>query len=950
MISNSKAQLLARLSQGDVMHDWGAIIAMDRSQINRMLEQQYLASFNDLSFLLPFDASFSTDDTHEERVTLSNMVLGVPQVSFADAALSDSKLTLSMNILTGTYTTWVHLPGRPPQLRDSMNLREGMGYHLTMKVDLGVRTGSAEDHGKLLLDLSSASDFRCNLGKTLEAPIVVGEVLGKRIKDHPAYRKAFVIAALDFNDYEPLGIQRFNVLTQPHPNTAQAGEGAVVLFCQLRANSAPGSLPTSGSGFPYLIPDDVSTQGVREHNATLLLAKHLTRFAQNGSVAEAGSMPIAKRVQLPNAHRLSLDESHDPFDHVVFGNVQTSERTFTVEPMRTQVVAGESCSFTLKQNATAVSSAASTWAAEGFNLSGATGAITDKGTYTALPAKRFRQNEQVVVVSNRFQAAGVDQSRIAVVVEVAQPLAIAPRVVAWSKGMEPVDLVAQTSGGSVEWSLQDEALGTLDVISGTLAQFTPTEPKEPTPEIRLQTIRVTDTSTRAYADATVVIIAYAADLTVSPAYVPSADAGVPIQFTVDDRDPQDVTWSHFGEGFIDEEGLFTPPEQAEGVVSVIMADINNRSSGYAIVELLQENVTPPTWRALQRFELSVRGSAECYANGHQQIQVLITIETAAVGDEKLEIPLTPTELSTLKLYDNVSNAEVPFIEPGQEGMDPESGLPWAINNLANRFRTPDGQQPGAFEKGEKATVRRVLYLQSAKPSAAVELYAKFTKDGGGEFDSRDLKGIVRISSKAPPTIALTDYTFARKRVWNGLGETIGDDEFSYRKESTDYWTLEYKRQGVLPALFATCRIEGQISAVRWESEQFAETYASYLGVAFNPKPYADTPAPENVTLSSWLQTMVAEKDVSFSKLRSVFETGQVPAPGTLMISLNRVHDLPYWHDSMGDGGEEQAYRKHLDSALRFSLRDEDGNLHRVQIAFPAPTLPDNRNTLVLSTW
>ena len=116
-----------------------------------------------------------------------------------------------------------------------------------------------------------------------------------------------------------------------------------------------------------------------------------------------------------------------------------------------------------------------------------------------------------------------------------------------------------------------------------------------------------------------------------------------------------------------------------------MAEVDGDPSGYAVVELAELSTAPSLWRSLQRFSLEVRGSRECLANGMQQIEVLVIIETAKVVE--LEIPLSPTEMSTLRFYDIISNAQLPFVDADADGVLPGPGVaPWYVNLEENPFK------------------------------------------------------------------------------------------------------------------------------------------------------------------------------------------------------------------------------------------------------------------------
>lgn len=955
MSINSKSALLERLAQGGVMHDWGAIVAIGRSQVNRLLEQEFLAAFDNLSFILPFDDTFAVDETNTEFLTLSNVVLGPPQLSFENASMSNAKATLSMPILTGSVVSKVHFATRPPRLNYSMNLHENMGYRVSMSVPLEVRTQGVAKQGRLVVDLAKAELPSCNLGGTTYADLVIGERFGKRFLEHPAYRQRSVALSLDFSAFGPLCPQAFTVRTQPHPEgkvkaSAHYGDGALVLMCQLIVGSGPGGLPANPAAFPYLIPDDLNAEGAAAFNATVLLNSELKGLF-GGFQAN-----LLDQLRLPNVFQVDGLEQHDPLDRVAFGSVGPSARSVMVEPLRAQVAAGQVQQFGLFEG-TQPAADLQQWSAESMRYSTGAADINNQGRYTAPPKGDLRQAQQVVVVTNQHQGPAGSQVRNALIVESAAPLEVSPRVASWVDGNGALTL--SSSSSTVTWSLPDgePALGSLTDLGGGIATFEPFKPQGAVPEVLLQRVVARDDNTDAEAQAVVAIYAWTPTLTLEPDYVPELDAAEPIQFgvkggavaladghTLELPMPDATRWVVFGEGSITQNGLYTPPPQRGSVASVIMAEVDGRASGYALVELAERSTVPPTWSALTTFSLEARGTSECLANGMQQIEMLVTIETAKVGE--VEIPLSPTELSTLKFYDLISNVQLPFVAAGAEGVLPGPGVaPWHVNLARNPFKYRETPTAGGSVKGEASTKRKLFYMQSTV-AGRTELYAKFTKDGGGEWDSRDKQSTLKLQSLAAPIFAPGEYDLKRERVFNEPPPPTPQpgypvEEFAFSDESIDYWTLSCVHLGV-PVNFRTCTLSAA-SAVRWESEQLYETYFSYLAYAFNP-PGEDTPT--GLTIDGRLLAMAVE--LGYTGLKADFVDHKVPGKGQLMISLHRVPDMPYWHDKMAKGQIHKQYRAALDAPLQIELFDEEGNLHRLRVDFEGRTILDSRNKLVLN--
>ncbi|MCO1620143.1 hypothetical protein [Pseudomonas putida] len=949
MKTNSKAELLERLAQGNVMYGWGAILAFDRDQVNRMLREQYMAAFNDLSFLLPFSNEVVVGEA--EHITLSNIVLGPPQLSFERATFTNSKATVKLNILAGTYSSTIHLPGSPPYLARSQMLTEDMGLVLEMSAALDVRVGSLEERGRVMLDLSVGEHFSCNLGLVDETRLAIGAKLGEQIQAHPAYRQLYSFAMLDFSDYGPLSPVSFRVLTQPapegnNPQSTQYGKGAVVVFSQLRMNKKPGDTP--GSAFPYLIPDDLTPQGASAYSATALIAAPLRHF-----VDDQQAPGILRQLRLPNAHQVSMVDRHDPLDHVIFGAVEPTAQSFFVEPMQSALLPQGRQPFIIDNQGQAV---AAQWQVSPLDLPRSAGSMTN-GTYQALPAEEFKRDQQLVLVSGRFASAAGEQVRTGLLIESLQGVNVLPRVTTWSAGMADIPLRAGSLTDDLDWALiQDDGLVHGELVpdpeqpNGRI--FKPFKPDDYVPEVRLQHIRVINKAKNTSGTATVVIFAYPQTLAVTPFHVPVLSGNEPIDFRLPPDMHDLATWKVFGEGDI-QGSVYVPPSQAKAPVSVVMADIEDRFSGYAIV---QHNYQEPPirWTALTAFEIIVRGEAYCLANGMQQIEIDIVVETEEVDHlgQKLAIPLTAAELSSMRLVHRNSGAEVPFIDPDEDGLADGTAI-WATHVRPNRFISNGrpASSEGPVVRSEESRSVRTLWVQSSK-AGQQEFYAQFKADDNAMWDSREKASFVTLEAITPPTPGIDNYMLERKRVENTNGDVpepkpgMPADEFGYMLESIDYWSLEYK-EGGQNFLFATLKFEGGAACVRWESEQAEEVYFSYMCCAFKESKVPGQPVkPAEIKPDAMLTAMA--KELEYENIRLDLIPGEEPGFGQLFIVLHRVDNMPFWSDVLAEGDQTKMFREALDKPMMLILRDERGTRHRLRIGFPPASVQDARNQVVLS--
>ncbi|MCM2464456.1 hypothetical protein HGO40_29020 [Pseudomonas sp. CG7] len=956
MIGHSKTELLRKLTGKGVTLGWGAIVAFDRAHINQILQKQYLSHMNDLSFLMPFSRRFFTHEEEFEEIQLERMVLGEPRLSFESASLVNSEVTLTMNIISGSYTTTDHSPIFPSMVRESFNILEDMGYQVRMTVSLAVAQGTVDERGRVILDLSKGLDIRCNLGSSDFAQRRIGDAVKGYLEQHPVYRKIFVLGIIDYNDYSPLAPRSFALRTQAAPGAADVrsanyGEGALVMFVQLTSNPEPGSLPANDRGLPYLIPNDLEN-GKPKYSATVLVEKRLIPFV------DGAELELLKHLLFPNSYVFTDSEPpHKPHDLVVFGNISLASDGRVVEPARVAVKGGVPTRFSVVSG-TGRASAPDGWSASSLDSPWVVGDMQGD-TYTPKASELMGFNQQVSVVTAHYQDSLGERSYSGLVVESYQSIAVSPRICTWGEGMDPVHLKASSLGNNrLEWRLVGDPKGQLEVEDDSYnAVFTPRwETGQP---VWIQTIEVKDTSTAETTRAAVIIIVAPQSLKIVPYHVPSLTASSRIRFSVDNS-ARPANWEVFGEGTITSDGVFTPPISNETPVSVVLGETSESDWGYAIVQLVERQREAPRWTELSVFSIEALDTTQCYINGLQQIPLRIKIETKAVDYEgySIDIPLSDVELSTLKLVDLISGAEVPFIEAHREGIE-VGELPWAVNVQRNRFKL---YSPGAvkevdpnrpMEPHNDRTRYREFYVQSTSEGTR-EFYAKFQAADNRTWSSNMREwanGTIRLQGVVPPTPLREvgpngHYDFVRTRVFNGVGEEKPDDPFSYLLDSIDYWKFAYRKSGIYPVRMATLKVAGNASTLQYESEQLDEVFASYTGYGFYPQPFGreDNP-PTKLVFDAYFRVLC--HDLNYDGPSSDFIEQHRPSPGELIVSLHRVADMPYWNDGMTEE-PLMKYRERLDTPVDFTLTDVEGNRHRMSVSFEIPSKADSRNQLLIN--
>ncbi len=331
----SKRQMLERLGKGSATLGWGAVAAYSRSRLNRLLMQQYQQRLDTLSFLPPFNDELAFTGARAAVIELEGLEFGAPRLSFINASLSNSRARLIMNLIAGRCTTVQLSDGA---LINTFNVTEAMGYTLEIDLDLMLVTGEVDRHGRVSLDLAHGSSLRCSL---LQDQPLLNQQLVTALETWfhglPARMTQFDLGIVDLQGYHPLSPRRFIIRTQAAPGAklSQAvnqGDGAVLVFIRVSANSADGYYPDSS--YPYLIPDG-------NYSASLLLDRSLTRYA------DGQQLEILNSLLFPGTYAFVEAERHEPFDMLVLGNIDPLVTTYSVEPAEAVIKAGEALSFTL---------------------------------------------------------------------------------------------------------------------------------------------------------------------------------------------------------------------------------------------------------------------------------------------------------------------------------------------------------------------------------------------------------------------------------------------------------------------------------------------------------------------------------------------------------------------------------------------------------------------------
>ncbi|MEN5036570.1 hypothetical protein [Pseudomonas sp. TWI929] len=430
--------------------------------------------------------------------------------------------------------------------------------------------------------------------------------------------------------------------------------------------------------------------------------------------------------------------------------------------------------------------------------------------------------------------------------------------------------------------------------------------------------------------------------------------GQAVQFTfaVDDFLPGATSaWRALGDGTVDAQGHYTAPAISSGIDAVV-CDLEHDgvlfSGAYNTVQVstLDEE---SKWNILDRFELSVPANRNTvYGNRYQQQQVDIVVETVPVDGK--DYRLTPTEQASLMLVELKSNDDVHALSEASQGI--ENDWVYATRTTRNAFKL--NGQPGFKDsphdrrlKSPGSTIHATRYLHVNDPNAvSAKFYARFTKDGGGEFTSRDkdpTSGTVQVNVASLPTYQREQYSIERRRVKGKEPNDDGrpGDEYNLEYSSRDYWRFRCLNADFLTAQITNMKADGSIkkkanvSMIRWESEHPNEIMASYTGFIFHDrleKQEANTQPERVIEFDEDLNKVFSDTTEVWGGevVHSAFSSGMA------VICNDRKDDVAY--KPLG----EQA---HLAQELVIKFVDEYGNVHHVVFSYGAKGLSGNRNVV-----
>ncbi len=267
MSNPSIDELLAWMQGKSQTYGWGALIAYDRRKTNELLQELYIERFTSGHYLPLVNQSMTSGSTIEH---LSGLRFSVPLMSFENASLTASTVTLSLDFVGGMIVTeevglgiskvQKILPLNRPQLIMTQPLE---------RVD-----GEIDGDGRVALNLANeqGADFR--------ATFVLGSLeqieVGRRFKvffeeNLSNEQKIFPLGTLAGEANDALTPAGFKIRTMAAPGARvrgapNEGDGAVLVFARMKGRDE-GRDP--GSDFMYPIPADA---GGKVYTGTMWLS------------------------------------------------------------------------------------------------------------------------------------------------------------------------------------------------------------------------------------------------------------------------------------------------------------------------------------------------------------------------------------------------------------------------------------------------------------------------------------------------------------------------------------------------------------------------------------------------------------------------------------------------------------------------------------------------------
>lgn len=268
----NKQSLLQKMKQGTIAHGWDVITAFNREKCNRLLALQYLTNLADQKVNIIKNGEVKNESTY---YVITGLVLGQPRLSFDFPDLGNSKARMVLPFISGRIDVeYFSEQDNIRYLKEIIEINEVHQYVLTVEIHLKTGANGTNDQNKIIVDLTESNlKFTTNISEDEIANDAIGNYFRDLFRSGNLPVNKFELGEIIEINGSPLNPKEFRLLTMASGTEAsdKNKDGAVIAFIRT-SNPTPGSLPTTDSGFPYLIPDDTNADGKALYDAALVVS------------------------------------------------------------------------------------------------------------------------------------------------------------------------------------------------------------------------------------------------------------------------------------------------------------------------------------------------------------------------------------------------------------------------------------------------------------------------------------------------------------------------------------------------------------------------------------------------------------------------------------------------------------------------------------------------------
>ncbi|WP_289345846.1 hypothetical protein, partial [Pantoea stewartii] len=225
-----------------------------------LLHQQYIEKVRAGEHYHPFD---NESDSTATGYHFKNLVLGPPLISFENSTLQDSKVSVRMMFIDGSFIR----TDSDGQVVQWDRYTPASKYGLNITIELKYGSGKVSEDGKVTIDFTEAQIFKIEGLNDLPADVILA--FQNFLNSNPM---SYTLGELKHDDnQETLYPDEFVVRTQKYPGSsalasASNADGAVLVFIKTQYGGK-GTLPSDNDSQPWVIPEGKS--------ATLLISDKL---------------------------------------------------------------------------------------------------------------------------------------------------------------------------------------------------------------------------------------------------------------------------------------------------------------------------------------------------------------------------------------------------------------------------------------------------------------------------------------------------------------------------------------------------------------------------------------------------------------------------------------------------------------------------------------------------